>query len=126
MIMLVGMKARQLKTIVAWINEHLKKFGYRAELVRGYYNTDRHIKGTHCRRPGKTYYGNRLLVWLIEPDHAPYVADVWGGDLRGDRQRNWDLNKEILQFDHNSAVPYRRNDEVENWLSVELKKLGAA
>lgn len=67
--------------------------GYTAEITSGYYNTDR--KAGRLRIPGKGRTGNRLIV----------------------REAG------VVVLDHNSAVPYRRNDEVEKWLAYVIELL---
>jgi len=62
--------------------------GFTAEVIRGYACTDRKVG--RLRIPGKGRHGSRLVV------------------------RNADGN---VVLDHNSAEPYRRNDEVEAWLA---------
>lgn len=62
--------------------------GFTATVERGYCSTDRKVG--RLRVPGNGRYGSRLVV------------------------RNADGN---VVLDHNSAIPYRRNDEVETWLS---------
>jgi len=74
----------RLATIAKLINEKVP--GVRAEVVEGFCNTDRHWKGSRLRHPGKGRYGNRLIV-----------RDA--------------LGKVVI--DHNSAEPYRTNEEVE-------------
>lgn len=91
--------ARRLKTIARWINENLGVNGFRAEIERGFCNTDRKLAGTRLRIPGQGRWGNRLMV---------YQAG------------------EGLVFDHNSAETYRCNDEVEEWLAKLLGRMGCA
>lgn len=79
--------ARRLKTIARVIND--LPLGYQAEVVKGYCNTDRKIRGRRIRIPGKGRHGNRLIV----------------------RDRTG-----LVILDHNAADPYRQNYEVENWL----------
>lgn len=67
--------------------------GYTAEIREGFCNTDR--KCGRLRIPGKGRYGNRLIV-----------------RKQGD-----------IVLDHNSAETYRTNEEVEDWLKRETKKL---
>lgn len=76
--------ARRLKTLAQEINTIE---GLTAEVVEGFFNTDRKVG--RLRRPGKGRYGNRLIV-----------RDAQGNII----------------LDHNGAETYRTNEEVENWL----------
>lgn len=78
--------ARRLKTLAKVI----AGMGYKVELQEGYCNTDRHIKGTRLRIPGKGRWGTRLLVKNKDGD---------------------------ILLDHNSAETYRSNQEVEEWIN---------
>jgi hypothetical protein len=80
--------ARRLKTIARYINEtHGDKL--RAEVEQSYCNTDRKVG--RLRWPGKGRYGNRLIVTDVETGRT--------------------------LLDHDAAETYRRNDEVEYWLT---------
>jgi len=81
-----NLEGKRLKTLAKFINDH---FSFKAVIVEGYCNTDRHISGTRLRHPGKGRTGNKLVV----------------KDLEG---------KEI--FRHNSAETYRCNQEVIDWI----------
>ena len=85
------MKARRLKVLAAIINASGK---FTAEVVRGYCNTDRHPKGVRWRIPGKGRVGNRIIV----------------KDLQG-----------VVVLDHNAAMTYRTNSEVEYWMECYIK-----
>jgi hypothetical protein len=85
-------KARRLKALVQVINESGK---YRAEIVPGYYNTDR--KAGRLRIPGKGRTGNRLIVRSLKND---------------------------VVFDHNAADTYRCNGEVEVWVEDHITGKG--
>jgi hypothetical protein len=67
---------------------------YAATVEQGYCNTDRNIRGTRLRHPGKGRYGNKLVV------------------RKGD----------AIVFKHNAAETYRHNEEVERWLADELAR----
>ena len=105
-------KARRLAAIAAWINANMP--GYKAEIEKGYCNTDFKPKGLrYITRKGKGRTGNRLMVYrpLTEQERAEGEKPHW---LYGDRK---------LVLDHNAAETYRCNSEVESWLVEELKKL---
>lgn len=90
-------KPRRLSTIAKWINENLSIYGYEAKITEGYCNTDRKLKGTRLRHPGKGRYGNKLNIYK---------------------------NNQLI-FSHNAAETYRHNGEVESWLVVEIKKINS-
>ncbi len=94
------MRARRLKQIADEINEKFPLLV--AKIEEGHCNTDRKIKGTRLRRPGKGRTGNRIIVrWR----HLPT------------------LDPRSVVFDHNSAETYRYNGEVEQWLREKAPKL---
>ena len=94
------MRARQLSEIAREINERFPLLV--ATIEEGYCNTDRKIKGTRLRHPGKGRTGNRLIVrWR---------------DLSV-------LDPQSKVFDHNSAETYRHNGEVEYWLREKAPAL---
>lgn len=93
------MKARRLAVIATWINENVP--GLRAEMERGYCNTDRHLSGTRLCWPGKGRRGTRIKVYdttKVTPHGHPVVLD------------------------HNAAETYRCNSEVEEWLTRWLEE----
>lgn len=92
--------ARRLKAIAAEINE--KYPALIATIEEGYCNTDRKIRGTRLRHPGKGRTGNRLIV-------------RWRHLSRFDR--------EAVVLDHNAAEAYRTNQEVEDWLRRDAPRL---
>lgn len=112
------MKARRLKQIADWINEHLMWAGFRAEIRKGFCDTDTHIAGTRFRWAGKGRTGNRLLVFRSSNDKNPRFEylnpDVFHGYGRKD---------EFVVLDHNAAETYRCNDEVEDWLARQVAEL---
>lgn len=110
------MRARRLAAIAAWINAHLADAGYRAEIVAGYCDTGRHIRGTRCRWAGKGRSGNRLVVYR-HADGEPMFRTL---NVRG----MWPREGEHIVLDHNAAETYRCNEEVEDWLARELRALG--
>jgi len=71
----------RLATMARAINDLTR---FRAEIVPGYFNTDRKIKGTRLRHPGKGRKGSRLIV----RDESGRVV-----------------------IDHNAAETYRDNGE---------------
>lgn len=83
-------KARRLKIIAAWINEHVPAL--KAEVVVGYDSGDRKI-GV-LRSPGKGREGNRLIV--TEKSSGKVIKD------------------------HNAAEAYRTNAEVEQWIKYSV------
>ena len=83
------MKKRRLKTLAKEIERLFPDL--KAEIVKGYCNTDRKIG--RLRSPGKGREGNRLIV----------RQRVSGG----------------VVLDHNSAETYRTNEEVEDFIQQE-------
>lgn len=88
---------RTLRQVAAFINAN-PKLGLRAEVERGFASTDRKIRGTRLRHPGKGRWGSRIKVY--------------------------DENGALL-LDHNNAETYRRTEEVAEWLQTHLKRKGA-
>jgi hypothetical protein len=92
--------ARRLKQLAEEINRVYPDLI--ATIERGFCNTDRHIKGTRLRHPGKGRRGNKLVV----------------------RWRHlFAIDPRSLVFTHNAAETYRCNDEVERWLRLDAPKL---
>ena len=89
------MKARRLKKLAELINS--AGFPYHAVVSRGFCNTDRKIKGTRLRHPGKGREGNKIEVYVKDP-------------ISGYR----------LCYTHNAAETYRCNSEVEEWIKQHL------
>lgn len=90
------MMARRLSTIAKYINENWP--GFTAKVEKSWASTDRKIKGSRLRWPGKGRTGNRLTV--LDPSGTKVL-------------------------DHNAAETYRSNDEVERWIEkVEAAKGG--
>lgn len=93
-------KARRLKQIVNEINANYPLLVARIE--EGHCNTDRKIKGTRLRHPGRGRTGNRIIV----------------------RWRHLGtLDPGSVVLDHNSAETYRHNGEVEQWLREKAPNL---
>lgn len=84
-------KARRLAAIAAWINANLSEL--EAVVEEGYSNTDRKIG--RLRWPGKGRRGTRIIV-------------------RRKRDRT-------VMLDHNAAEVYRKNAEVEAWLTKYIE-----
>lgn len=82
----------RLKTLAKQINGMP---GYSARIEKGYCNTDRNIRGTRLRLPGKGRYGNRIIV----------------------------KKDGIVVLDHNAAETYRQNWEVVDWIRKESDNL---
>ncbi len=92
--------ARRLKQIADEINQKFPLLV--ATIEKGHCNTDREIKGTRLRRPGKGRTGNRIIVrWKNLPT----------------------LDPRSVVLDHNSAETYRYNGEVERWLQDQAPRL---
>ena len=78
----------RLSTLARLINEQFPQ--WRATVEPVIFNTDRKIKGTRLRHPGKGRRGNELAVWMRR---VPYSC----------------------VFRHNSAETYRCNAEAVAW-----------
>ena len=79
--------ARRLKQIANWINENTD---HTAKIEQGYCNTDSSPRGCpYITHKGKGRYGNRLIVKTPEGE---------------------------IVCDHNSAMTYSYNSQVEDWL----------
>lgn len=83
--------ARQLKTIVRYINENSEKLRIRATIEASFVSTDRKIPGTRCRAPGKGIRGQRVQVFYLP------------------------TGEKVL--DHNSAHAHRPTRKLEEWLT---------
>lgn len=81
-----------MKRVAAWINASMP--GYRATAEPWTTSTDRKVRGSRLRWPGKGREG--------------YLLEVWKGEER------------VLR--HNSGETYRSNDEVERWIRGEVLK----
>lgn len=99
------MRARRLASIAAWINANSAALNLRAETRSVKVSTDRHISGTRLRWPGKGRRGVEISVYLV----------------RGGEKTSWGAPLPI--FTHNSGETYRRNEEVERWLSQYISKM---
>lgn len=74
----------------------IEVLGYRTVLRRVRESTDRHIRGTRMRHPGKGREGNKLEVYDRETGE--------------------------LVFEHNAAQTYRCNQEVMDWIDKQIQK----
>jgi len=83
--------ARQLKTIVRYINENSEKLRIRATIEASFVSTDQKIAGTRCRRPGKGIRGQRVQIFYLP------------------------TGEKVL--DHNSAYEHHTTRKFEEWLS---------
>lgn len=87
-------KAPRLKRLAEIINATGR---FTASIERGYCNTDRKVRGSRLRWPGKGRTGNRLIV-----------KDKLMGNV---------------VLDHNAAETYRENSEVVEWMRQNKIKL---
>lgn len=83
---------RTLKQVAAFINAN-PDLKIRAQVDRGYASTDRKIRGTRLRHPGKGRTGLRIRIYDATFDTFPR-----------------------LLLDHNNAETYRCTSEVTAWL----------
>lgn len=89
-------RARPLRQIAAWINEHLTRHGFVATVMSWSVSTDRKPAGLrYITHKGKGRKGTRIRV---------HVAGR-------------------LVCDWNNAETYRTNDEVERWLARTCHKV---
>lgn len=91
------MAARRLTAIAAWINERTGLLGLTATARPSRSSTDRKIRGTRLRHPGKGRAGTRIEIVSI----------------KGDR------------FTLDNSQTYRTNEEVEHWLKSYIATLSA-
>lgn len=103
---------KTLKQIAAFINAN-PKLGLKAEIDRGFASTDRKIRGTRLRHPGKGRWGSRIRVYDVRAQPPKdYVRNPYGL-VYGEHG--------LLLHDHNNAETYRRTEEVTAWLRNFLK-----
>lgn len=90
----------------------------------GWCNTDRQIRGTRLRRPGKGRRGSRLVVsW--RPGHGPDCLDGQQHAFLGPggnrcQRCEWDRTRVV--FEHNAAETYRTNTDVVAWIRERKEK----
>lgn len=116
--------ARRLKTIAKWINENMD--GYKATIGTGTYN---YSVGSYCGGNIVGYHGSKdgtlfkayKKTNMTKNDLAEIIKQNFHAKKRFHTDSDgvvWELAKK-----HNSAETYRRNEEVEWWLSMELKSV---
>lgn len=103
---------KTLKQVAAFINAN-PKLGLRAEVERGYASTDRKIKGTRLRHPGKGRWGSRIRVYDTRAKPPSDYVRTRYGLVYGEHG--------LVVHDHNNAETYRRTYEVTEWLRNFLK-----